>query len=157
MAVNDGRGGFRLERVLEHRKRQTEEAQQALAARAVERSQAEAALDRLASERGALVDYLSRLSGADLDVAALAAAEEYARHLRLSVDEQARAVREAQAREEEARSLLLERKVDQGVLERLRDRALQERVARERASEALLLDEIATTRASGRHRAVGGA
>lgn len=157
MFGGDHNPGFRLERVLEHRKRLTESAQQALAERIRERASVEAALDLLSTEQAALVEYLEEnLADDALDLNALTVADVYAGRLRRSANRQRRAWQEAQAREAEALNDLLLRRVDQKVLEKLRERQQEEFEARMRAAEERLLDEIATMRRGPQAAQPGG-
>lgn len=151
---------FRLERVLEHRRRQTESAQQNLAVRARERVKVEQTLDRLQHQRSELMAYLERNLGPDgLDLDALVAAEAYESSLRTHARRQQQEMAAASAREAEARARLLDRRVAQQVLEKLKERSLREAQERERAAESRLLDEIATTRgiAAGQALPMSGA
>lgn len=136
---------FRLEQVLEYRRRLTESAQQMLAERTRERTALEASLAQVERERAALASYLEQaLDGDAVDLAALAVAEAYDDSLRTTAMRQAQAKLDALAREEEALSQLLDRRRSQRVLEKLRERAIREAEERHQAAEARLLDEVAT-------------
>lgn len=138
---------FRLERVLEYRRRLTEAAEQRLALTVRERQELEALLGQIHDEREALSTYLGECTGSGpLDLTALAAAEAYDERLRTEANARRRARAEALVREAAARADLLDRRVDQRVLERLKERTLQEQREREETAARQALDEIATLR-----------
>jgi flagellar export protein FliJ len=103
---------FRLDPVLEHRKRLTDEARQVFAVRSREYQDAVEALEALHQERADLLDSVGRmqLSG-QIDVSALAAAESVDVRLRLMADFQEQAVMAAEVRASEARVELVERRM----------------------------------------------
>lgn len=138
---------FRLERVLDHRRRLTEEAQLELATRARERAEVESTLEGLQRERDALAGYLEeQLHNGGVDIDTLVAAEAYDFSLRLHTSYTEQLHAEAVAKEAEALDVLLDRRLDQKVLEKLRDRARQQAIEQELAAEQRLLDEVATIR-----------
>jgi flagellar export protein FliJ len=149
---------FRLEKVLDHRQRLTEEAEQALARREQERLAAEEALATLRDMRSDLCDALDAVLDGDatLDMTTLYAAEIRDLQLRHGAFAQGQAVEDAESRSEEARQELLGRRVDQKALEKLREKHIQQQRARLQHAEAQLIDEIATMQHGKRQRAIEG-
>lgn len=158
MVVPNRNSRFRLERVLEHRRRLTEHAQQTLAERARQRAAVEQALALTEQEYAALLDYQAeQVADPELDLDVLAAAEVYADHLRATALQQTHAWQAAQTEERAAREQFLDRRIDQRVLEKLRERQEREQAERQRAAEERLLDEIATLRYGNAPLTPGGA
>lgn len=151
-----GRREFRLEPVLEQRRRLTEEAQQQLAQRAREYQEAIQTLESLHQERSELLRTLDRVQEGAIDVGALASAEAFDLHLRLVADVQERAVMDAEIRENEAREHLVERRVSQKALEKLREKHIAAQTQRLRSAEERMIDEIATIRHALRGATTGG-
>ena len=152
-----GQGKFRLEPVLEHRKRLADEARQVFAARSREYQEATDALNALHQERVELLGLVGRMQiEGQIDVTALAAAESCELRLRLLADQQEQAVMEAEVRAEAARSEMVERHTGQRALEKLRDRHIEEQTRRLRAHEEKMIDEIATIRHALRATDAGG-
>jgi flagellar export protein FliJ len=149
--------GFRLDLVLEHRRRLTDKAEQVLALRERERHDAEAELESLRQERESLLRSLE-ITEPDVavDVTSLMSAEIRDLQLRHIAFQQAQAVMEAEIRETAARQDLLGRRVDQKVLEKLRDKHVREQEVRLRYAEDQLIDEIATMQHGARQKAING-
>ncbi|MFO7270420.1 MAG: flagellar export protein FliJ [Sphaerobacter thermophilus] len=141
------RKGFRLERVLEHRRRLTEAAEQQLALTIQKRLKVEAALQQIQGARTAVGSYLEeRAASGALDLTALAAAEAYDARLRAEASARRRERAEVLVEESAARAELIDRRIDERVLERLKERTLREQREREEAAARQALDEIATLR-----------
>lgn len=147
---------FRLRRVLEHRQRLTNQAQHELAE--CERAVTEATgfLNLLQQERARLVNYMCRAqSDLTINVDSLIAADQHDAKLRTVSQHQEQKVADAELRETEARDNLLSRRVNERVLEKLRDRHMQEHEQRVRAKQERLIDELATT-SRGRQQSMNG-
>lgn len=144
---------FRLARVLEHRRKLTEEAEHELALRAREHQEAQAALEALRQARRASFDAGAEQS---LDLAALATSDVRDLRLRALAARQQQAIAQAATHESAAREQLLERRVSQRALEKLRERHEREQQQRLRAAEERASDEIATIRHSLRAGATPG-
>lgn len=151
-----GKNQFRLEPVLEQRRRLTEAAQQQLAQRAREYQEAIQTLEALHQERAELLRSVGRVQEGALDIGALASAEAFDLRLRLVADVQERAVMDAEIRESEAREHLVERRVSQKALEKLREKHIAAQTQRLRAAEERMIDEIATIRHALRGDTSGG-
>jgi flagellar FliJ protein len=157
MAGSGKAGGFRLEHVLEHRKRRTEEAEGELARRAREHLDALETLEALQQERDAL--HAAAPGTGPLDVTTLVSAELRDLRLRAIAYQQEQAVMEAEIREAAARDQLLERRVEQKALEKLRERHMEEQRRRLLTAQERLLDELATAKHGAQRAATtpGGA
>lgn len=136
----------RLERIIEYRRRLTEQAQQRLAEESRAVSAAEEALDRLEQRRRELVQGLDCLARALTDPAVLETGDLYQRWLAQQASEQARTLELARQREEAARDALLSQQREQRKLEKVRERWHAESSREARRQESLLLDEIALSR-----------
>jgi flagellar export protein FliJ len=142
-----GKTKFRLEPVLEHRKRLADEARQEFAARSREYQSAVDALQELQQERVELLALVGRMqTQGQIDVTALAAAESCDLRLRLMADAQEQSVMAAELRAEQARCTMVEKHAGQRALELLRDRHIEDQIRRLRVHEEKMIDEMATIR-----------
>lgn len=138
---------FRLEPVLEHRRRLADEAQQMFAVRSREYQETVEALEALHQERVDLMERVGRIQlDGQIDVMALASAEHVDVRLRLLADAQEQHVMAAELRADEARCELVDRRTGQKALEKLRDKHIEEQTRRLLAHEEKMIDEIATIR-----------
>ena len=136
----------RLERIIEYRRRLTEQAQQRLAEESRAVSAAEEALDRLQQSQRELAQDLERLARALTDPAVLETGELYQRWLAQRTSEQARTLELARQREEAARDALLSQQREKRQLEKVQERWHAESSREARRQESLLLDEFALSR-----------
>ncbi len=136
----------RLERIIEYRRRLTEQAQQRLAEESRAASAAEEALDRLKRSRRELADDLEQLASTPVDPAVLETGELYQRWLAQQASEHARTLELAREREEAAREALLSQQREQRKLEKVQERWQAESSREARRQESLLLDEFALSR-----------
>ncbi|MCM8749717.1 flagellar export protein FliJ [Thermomicrobiaceae bacterium CFH 74404] len=136
----------RLERIIEYRRRLTEQAQQRLAEESHAVSVAEEALDRLQQRQRELAQNLERLARAVADPAVLETGDLYQRWMAQQVSEQARTLELARRREEAARDTLLFQQREKRKLEKVQERWQAESSREVRRQESLLLDEIALSR-----------
>ncbi|GBD15854.1 hypothetical protein HRbin26_00748 [bacterium HR26] len=136
----------RLERIIEYRRRLTEQAQQRLAEESRAVSAAEEALDRLKQSRRELVQDLDCLARTLTDPVVLETGDLYQRWLAQQASEQARTLELARQREEAARDALLSQQREKRKLEKVQERWHAESSREARRQEGLLLDEFALSR-----------
>lgn len=136
----------RIERIIEYRRRLTEQAQQRLAEESRAASAAEEALARLRQSRRELAEDLERLVSTPVDPAVLEAGELYQRWLAHRAREQESLLDVARQREEQARELLVAQQREQRKLEKVQEHWQAESNREARRHEDLQLDEAALSR-----------
>jgi flagellar export protein FliJ len=140
---------FRLQKVLDHRRKREDELQQRLAGVTLARVQAEEVLaGRIAAEQARHQELSSLLTGGRVDAARI-------QNLGLLLEGAARAVntqRDEVARqmvaEDQARARLTVAMMERKALDRLRDRHVERERVEANHREAVTLDEIAGARAA---------
>ncbi len=142
-----GRFRFRLQVVLDLEKRRQDEHSRLLGFAEDVLAKEEARLSAMAGERESLHDDLRAMSSdGRMEVSLLLDAQRFQANLDSRERACRKSVEQAQQRVEQARAALVEvaRKVQ--VLEKLREQAVKDWIARENRLEAIMLDELATIR-----------
>jgi flagellar FliJ protein len=136
---------FRLQPLLDHRLGLQEEAEQALALCEREVAERLQGLQLLAARRQDMRVYLGALQQQPaLDIQAIDAVSVYDVALKGEERELRARLREAEARARDARDIVVQRRIDVEVIEKLRERDLKRFNDEQRAREERLLDELAS-------------
>jgi len=136
---------FKLQPVLDHRKKLVEEAEKVLGEREREVAEYQRGIEILANRRQDMRDYQAALQiQPSLDIQAIEAVNGYS--LELAKEERALRAQllDAERRAREAREELVARRIDLEVIEKLRERDLKRFNAEQRAREERLLDDLAS-------------
>ncbi len=136
---------FRLQPVLEHRQNLVDEAEQVLGEREREVAERQMGLQMLAERRQNMRVYLAALQvQPSLDIQAIEAVTGYDRALTVDEKDLRATLRDAERRAREAREVVVERRIDLEVVEKLRERDLKRFEAEQRAKDERMLDDLAT-------------
>jgi len=146
----------RLARIIEYRRRLTEQAKRRLAEESRAVSAAEHVLEQLQQQRREVAHRLERLAHSPVDPALLESGERYQRWLGERVQEELRALEAARSREEEARRQLLGQQREQNKLEKLQVRWQLDAFREEQRQEGRQLDEAALVRYRRERSTEGG-
>jgi flagellar export protein FliJ len=136
---------FKLQPVLDHRQQLVEEAEQVLGERHRDVSEREMGLQMLAERRQNMRVYLAALQiQPSLDIQAIEAVTGYDRALTVDEKDLKAQLRDAERRAREAREVVVERRIDLEVIEKLRERDLKRFEAEQRVKDERMLDDLAS-------------
>lgn len=144
--MSDQRGfTFRLQALLDHRKQLVDEAEQVLAQQEQVITHHQLGLEFISERRRQMNAYLGALQvQPSIDIQALESVHGYNGVL----DNEARAIgarlREAEQAAREAREVVIQRRIDLEVIEKLRERDLKRFITEQRARADRMLDEFAS-------------
>jgi flagellar export protein FliJ len=142
-----GKRGFRfkLQPVLDHRLNLVEEAEQVLGEREREVHERQMGLQMLADRRQNMRVYLAALQvQPSLDIQAIEAVTGYDRALTVDEQELKARLREAERLAREARDVVIARRIDLEVIEKLRERDFKRFESEQRAKDERMLDDLAS-------------
>lgn len=142
---------FRLEQVLNERKRRQEARQQELAGARQRLTEGEKTLRELRREADAARKRMERHSGARLSAQELRDEQAFLERLAGRIDDQDELVRSLAMDVTSSRDALSEALKEKKVIERLKEKHLLELAEEEKAAEGRAVDDIVTTRFVRRH------
>lgn len=137
---------FRLQALLDYRRKLVEEAEQVLARHEQVIVQYQRGIELIGERREQMKMYLGALQvQPSIDIQALESVSGYDRRLDGEARTLGARMREEERAAREARDVVIQRRIDLEAIEKLRERDLKRFMAEERAKEDRLLDEFASS------------